>query len=242
MATANDDDLRKPITTTSRARRIEYLGRLIRREAPTSHKQQALLMILWEIPVTVQASLAQALVSDLLAEFASRHPKLQPMLTWLSGAANASTTLDDVATWRAILDGNTPTKADLFIFACAADIAEATAHTTPASAVTDAATNGVLAAIAAKTAKAWLENDPDGACDEARLLHDIRSGSLPGPRSSPLRAMSDDPVARKANLQAWEGALAFIHSRRMDAYPSVVDRKGLARCVRRARAEARSWF
>jgi len=242
MATADDDRVSQPIAGTSRARRVELLSRLIRDEAPASHKQQVLLMILWEVPAAIRASLAHEQVSGLLAEFAERHPKLEPMLALLRGAVDAPLSFADIAAWRATLDGNTPTKSELFVFACVADILEATAMAMPEAAATDAAANGVLTAIAAKTAKAWIENDPDAAHDEERLLRSIRAGWPLEQRMTPLRDMSDNPAARSANLQAWADALAIIQSRRLDAYPPIVDRKGLARCVQSARAEAQGWF
>jgi hypothetical protein len=221
-----------------RRRRLERLERLVLDEAPSHRKRPCLLGILWELPPPVQVGLAVSLVANSLPELEKRHPRLGAMTAFLRAPAmGAAPTETDIGAWRVLLDGDGADKADLFLFSCAANIKDELAPGASTESVTLAAVEAAMAAIAARTARAWIENDPEAARDEQRLRDWLATRPDPAALfgTGLRRPMTRDPAARDENRRSWHAAVAWLQSQRLDDYAEITARQPLARCLRRTR-------
>jgi hypothetical protein len=259
MTTARE----KEGTKYDRCRRIDALSGLIARFAQRPFRGETyhwkrhnarkrriwtrLVLVLWELPVDLQAGLAGALVQRTLPALERRHPALTSMRdrlnpVWIREAVGGSK-----ERWEALgcelndlhepLRKQTPIGGDEFLYSAACELSLALEPDAAPAVVTYHCVHAAMLAVAAERDEAWEVIDPEAAAYVREIHAKVeREGhvAMPlGPTS--YRIPEAEPAGQARWFAGWEAAMAWLRSAHLEDHDKVKDRCGLAEAVRRSR-------
>jgi hypothetical protein len=251
----------------ARLQRVDALDRLIDRLASTplvgkgfsyprfwarlGLLRRRLFLVLWELPLPLQAGLGSALARRTLPQFEQRHPSLTPMrdlldpdwirefLERFGAKAGEGWALlgEELGRLSRELDQQSPIGGDRYLFSAACGFHEAFEPGAAPITVTSACVSAAMCAITAEECEAWELSDPEAASawrELAMMSDEEMQRSL---RQAPwrYRLSQKDPQAQAACFRGWRAAVAWLRSAKLEDYAEVRARADLADAVRQAR-------
>lgn len=250
-----------------RLRRLDNLERLLLRFARqplskenyhwTRHAARVrriwtrMFLVLWELPLNVQAELCSVLTQRTLPVFEQRHPTLTSMRNFLNpdwireriGSSGAS----GKARWeqlgyelnalRQALDEQSPMGGDALLYSAACGLWDAFEPDAAPATITSACIYSAECAVRAERDEAWELLDSEAASYareiDARLK---REGSVVmTERWTQYRDPESDPAAQARWFAGWEAATSWLRSAHLEDYDEVKNRSALADAVHRSR-------
>jgi hypothetical protein len=206
-------------------RRFAWLNRLVRH----------LHLVLWELPLHVQAGLAVATAERYLPAFERKHPHLSQLRELFVRCLTTEPPTDhEVDMWAGSLSReDRGDLADDALHVAASRVAEALRDGAAPITVTSACGESVVYAIGSAEHEAWMAVDPEAV--EARRERLRRSeADLPPMPFEPLKYRDPwhHPEVRDAVCAGWDAVVAWLRAADVGQYPAYVDRKSLATLLR----------
>lgn len=250
-----------------RLRRVEALDRLLVRFSsqpfskedyrPVRHSARVkriwtrLILVLWELPTSLQTGLCSALAQRTLPAFEQRHPTLTSMRNFLdpdwirevmgrSGASGKERWEQlgyELNALNQALDEQSPMGGDELLYGAAGELWDALAPDAAPGMITYHCIHSTILAITAEQHEAWEFLDPEAA-EYVRDIHARirREGHAILPKvPTKYRIPEADPAAQATWFAGWEAALTWLRSAHLEDYHEVKDRSALAKAVRRSR-------